>query len=1173
MANRISGITVEINGDATNLKKSLEGVDKNIRNTQNQLKDVEKLLKLDPTNTELLAQKQKLLAKGINETKDRLDSLKIASKEAAKTAGNYDAWKAKYDPLKQKIDETNNKLKDLKEKSKEADKQLANGEISQEKYDALQNEIKSTSDDLKSLQKAAKDVTKEFGYPLSPEQYDALQREVVETEISLKNLEKQANGAGESVKNAGDKAESAGNKAEKSSGGFSKLASSLGKGVAKSAEIGVKAFAGYTGAAAAVGTTVAATSLKTYTGFESAMSQVQATMGIAKDAMSEVNGQTVNTMDSLNALAQKMGAETAFSASECAEALNYLALAGYDTQQMTDTLPTVLNLAAAGGLDLASASDMVTDAMSALGMQTEEADKMVDQMSKTASTTNTSVAQLGEGILTIGATAKDLSGGTAELNTALGILANNGIKGAEGGTHLRNTILSLQTPTNKSAAMMNSLGVAAYDSGGKMRPLNDILGDLNASMDGMTDEDKTDIISTIFNKTDLAAVNSLLANTGDTWTDLQTSIEKSSGAAQQMADTQLDNISGQLTLLQSAAEGAQVALGEKLAPATKEAVVGITEIINAFNSSGLDAAISKLYTFVAQLAETLRTQIPTILPELMTAFNSIVMALVQSIGTLLPPLLDTVLPILVTSFLNLITKLLTYLTNALPSILESVSSAITQILGTITENTPTIINSVMTILQELISFISSNLPMFISAALTLISGFAVGLLNALPDIINAALQLVDGLIDGIIDNLPLLVDTAMQLVQSLCDGLIQNLPEIIQAAVQLVLKLVDGLLQNLPKILKAALQMIQSLIQGLLHCLPNIIQAAIQLVMGLVNGLIQNLPMILQAALKLITGLTNGLLNAIPQLITCAMELITGLASGLVSAIPQLIAAVPQLVMALVNSIMENAWLTLGMSILKAIWDGIFSYYSTMLEAWSNVFSQLFDKVAEWAVNIWNKAKEAISNFWNAIMETLQNLPGEVWNWLSNVISKAANFAIDIGNKATEAATNLFNNLVDGIKGLPERVYSIGSNIVEGLWNGIGDMVGWISDKISGFGDSVLSGLKDFFGIHSPSKVFKEEIGFNLVYGFAEGVDNKVKNAVNAVNSMGQDVMKAAEKSLQLDWNVSGLGNAPKSNSVVNNYYHTDNSRTVNQTNNSPKSLSRLEILRQTKNALKGVVV
>ena len=265
------------------------------------------------------------------------------------------------------------------------------------------------------------------------------------------------------------------------------------------------------------------------------MSQVQATMGITKDSMSEVDGQSVNTMDTLSALAKEMGETTAFSATECAEALNYLALAGYDTQEMVDTLPTVLNLAAAGDMELAEASDMVTDAMSALGMETSDADVMVDQMAKTASSTNTSVAQLGEGILKIGATARNVKGGTAELNTALGILANNGIKGAEGGTHLRNVILSLQEGCENGAIAVGDMSVQVYDAEGNMRSLNDILGDMNTAMDGMTVEEKNNIISKIFNKTDLASVNALLANTGDTWDDLQNSITNSAGAAQQMA--------------------------------------------------------------------------------------------------------------------------------------------------------------------------------------------------------------------------------------------------------------------------------------------------------------------------------------------------------------------------------------------------------------------------------------------------------------------------------------------------------------------------------------------------------------------------------------------------------------------------------------------------------------
>ena len=504
-AGRIKGITIEIGGDTTKLQTALKGVNGQIKSTQSQLKDVEKLLKLDPGNTELLAQKHKLLAEAVGETKEKLATLKTAA-EQANTA-------------------------------------LANGEISKE-------------------------------------QYDALQREIIETEADLKKLETQANqsstalqkisSAGEKMKMVGDSISGAGQKM-------------------------LPVTAAVTGLGTAAVTTAA--------NFESSMSQVQATMGITKESMSTLDGQSVNTMDALSNLAQEMGASTAFSATECAEALNYLALAGYDTQEMADTLPTVLNLAAAGGIDLASASDMVTDAMSALGMKTSEADKMVDQMAKTASTTNTSVAQLGEGILTIGATAKSVKGGTAELNTALGILANNGIKGAEGGTHLRNIILSLQNPTDKAAGSLKQLGVSVYDSEGNMRSMNDILGDLNKSMDGMTSEEKANIISTIFNKTDLSSVNALLANTGNTWDELQASIENSGGAAGQMADTQLDNLQGQLTLLKSALEGLAISFGQLLMPAIKTIVGWVQKFVDWLN--GMDEGTKKVVVTIALLAAAL----------------------------------------------------------------------------------------------------------------------------------------------------------------------------------------------------------------------------------------------------------------------------------------------------------------------------------------------------------------------------------------------------------------------------------------------------------------------------------------------------------------------------------------------------------------------------------------
>lgn len=532
--NRIKGITIEIDGETTKLQNALQKVNTAIKETQSELRDVNKLLKLDPGNVTLLKQKQDMLKTAISETKDKLRQEQEALEQLKERDQTPEVTKQQQ-ALEREIEATKQKLKGLQDQYKDF------GSVAKQKLQAVSEKLRAVSEKLGAV-----------GQTLT-------------TKVTVPIV-------------------------------------ALGTGAVK----------------------VAAD-------FEQGMSQVQATMGVTKDATSELNGETVNTMDALSALAQEMGESTAFSASEAADALNYLALAGYNTQQMSDTLPTVLNLAAAGGIDLARASDMVTDAMSALGMGTEEAGTMVDQMAKTASSTNTSVEQLGDGILTIGATAKSIKGGTAELNAALGILANNGIKGAEGGTHLRNVIMSLQSPTDTAAAVMKELGVQTYDSEGNMRSMNDILGDLNASMDGMTQEERDNVINKIFNKTDIAAVNSLLANTGDTWTNLQDSITDSADAAQNMADTQLDNLSGQLTLLKSALEGLAISFGNILMPVIKKAVEIIQAVTDKLN--GMDEKQKKTIVTIAAVVAAIGPAI-LVVKTLMSGIST----LTSVIGMLASPI-------------------------------------------------------------------------------------------------------------------------------------------------------------------------------------------------------------------------------------------------------------------------------------------------------------------------------------------------------------------------------------------------------------------------------------------------------------------------------------------------------------------------------------------------------
>ena len=314
--------------------------------------------------------------------------------------------------------------------------------------------------------------------------------------------------------------------------------------------------------------------VETGSSFEASMSQVAATMGITSAA---------DEYGVLSAAAKEMGATTKYSATQAGEALNYLALAGYDAQKSVEALPVVLNTAAAGGIDLAYASDMITDSMSALGLQTNELAGFSDKLAKTSQKSNTSVAQLGEAILTVGGTAKSLSGGVEELDTMLGLIADNGIKGAEGGTALRNIILSLSAPTDTAAAALENLGIKVFDDEGKMRDLADVFSELDGALAPLTEQKKTQALSDIFNKVDLKAVNALLGTTSQRFEELRGYISDCDGAAEQMAKTMDDNFKGDITIMQSALEAVGVTAFEKFSEPLRTSVQEVTGIFGDLN--------------------------------------------------------------------------------------------------------------------------------------------------------------------------------------------------------------------------------------------------------------------------------------------------------------------------------------------------------------------------------------------------------------------------------------------------------------------------------------------------------------------------------------------------------------------------------------------------------------
>ena len=370
---KVRGITIELGADTSGLSKALKSVNQEIGKTQKELKDVEKLLKLDPHNTDLMEQKQRLLNERVGETKEKLEALKEAQKQVGEEL-----------------------------------KKTGEG---QEQYDALTREIASCTNELKALEKEASTAS-----------------------VAMQKI----SAAGESLKDLGGKISGAG-----------------------------QALMPLSAAAAGIGAGI----VKTTADFDSAMSKVAAVSGAAGE-----------DFDALRDKAREMGATTKFTASESAEAMNYMAMAGWKTEQMMSGISGVMNLAAASGEDLATTSDIVTDALTAFGMKAEDSGRFADILAASASNANTNVAMMGESFKYVAPVAGSLGYSAEDVSIALGLMANSGIKASMAGTSLRNMFQRMAKPTKESAMAMDRLGLSLYDDEGKMYSFREIMDQLRGSM-------------------------------------------------------------------------------------------------------------------------------------------------------------------------------------------------------------------------------------------------------------------------------------------------------------------------------------------------------------------------------------------------------------------------------------------------------------------------------------------------------------------------------------------------------------------------------------------------------------------------------------------------------------------------------------------------------------------
>lgn len=439
-----------------------------------------------------------------------------------------------------------------------------------------------------------------------------------------------------------------------------------------------------------------------------------------------------------------------------------------------------------------------------------------------------------------------------------------------------------------------------------------------------------------------------------------------------------------------------------------------------------------------------------------------------------------------------------------------------------------------------------------------------GLLNGDEGAAGAIGEALSGIITQLLTKVtelaPTVVQVGMSLITTLVTTLITMLPQLVTTGVTLITTMLDGLTSAIPLVTQAIVGMIPQLVTALVSGIPQLIQGAVSLFLAILQAIPQILPPLIAALPSIILAVVNGLLTAIPQLIEGALQFFLAIVAAIPLLLEQLLPEIPTIITTICNGLLDNipllldAALTLFFAIVEAIpqicvqllqalpqiWTAIKSVLASLPGRIWDILKQVVSRFVQWGSELRNKAQTAASNVLNTVVNWLKQMPTKVWNAIKGAVTKVTQWGRDLVAKGKQAATNLVSNIVNKVKELPSKMASIGKNLVEGLWNGIKNMTSWVKDKIKGFSQNVLDGIKDFFGVKSPSRE-TAWIGAMLDEGLAVGVEKNASKPLNAMSKLTDDMLsqEAALNGLTIDRRINSTFGAEaaakaSSNSLLN---------------------------------------
>lgn len=842
-------------------------------------------------------------------------------------------------------------------------------------------------------------------------------------------------------------------------GQMSKAQSAWNTASAKMTSTGLKLTAAVTTPIIGLGTTA----VKTASEFDSAMSQVQATMGATAESMDTLDGQTVNTMGALSSLAQELGASTKFSAVEAAEAINNMAMAGYSVQEIYDSLPQVLSLASAGALDLDYATQLVANGLNVMGMDTENAAELADKLAVTATKAYGSVSDFGEGLLVAGAQAKLTNTSLTDTMTALGILGDNGISASEGGTYLRNTLKNLYTPTEKAADALHALGVTTANEDGTLRDFQDVLKDLGIALDGLTEADRVNAMSDIFDTRTISAANALIANSGERWDELSEAIDSASGSAKKMADTQLDNLGGQLTILKSSLEGLAIAFGSLIMPVIKQATAFIQNIIDYLN--GLDEAQKEQIIKIAAI-------VAAIGPALLVMGK--VMSIVSGIGKAIVAIASPATAII--AVIAALVAAFVYLWNTnedfRKSIIETwekIKAAFKSFCDKFVEKINSLgynFKDMTEVLKAAWDWLCKVLAPVFEGAFKIIGDVIEGFLNAVLDVVDIIIAIINGDWSAAWEGLKNLVKDVWDAIINALNDFLGIFGTSIEELWNDITEFFAGIWESITEFFAGIWESIVEFFTGIVTWIDeNLIQPVAQFFTDLWEGI--------KAIFETVADWVNeNVVEPIKAFFAPLVEWFT----ALFTSIWNFIASVFEVIAGLAKGCWE---------IIKAVWGVVSTWFNdNIIKPLSTFFTGLWNVIKTAASTAWNFIKgiwnavsgwfnsniiQPVGNFFSGMWDKLKQGAKGAWEGIKSVFSGVANWFKDIFSKAWQKVKDVFSIGGRIFSGIKEGIENTFKKVVNAIIGGINKVVAVPFNAINKFlswlrGISIV-GITPFSGI------------------------------------------------------------------------------------------------------------